>query len=79
MHCCAGHLPQFHGYAFGLHVFYLTYRYDIMQKCWQADADERPQFSTLVVLVSTDLERQAGYLEFFCSADGFSPKDIEIP
>ena len=79
MHCCAGHLPQFHDQAFCLHVFYLTYRYDIMQKCWQADADERPPFSTLVVLVSTDLERQAGYLEFSCSADGFSPKDIEIP
>ena len=79
MHYCAGHLPQFHDQVFGLHVFYLTYRYDIMQKCWQADADERPPFSTLVVLVSTDLERQAGYLEFSCSADGFSPKDIEIP
>ena len=42
-----------------------------MLKCWQADADERPPFSTLVVLVSTDLERQAGYLDFSCSADGF--------
>ena len=42
-----------------------------MLKCWQTDADERPPFSTLVMLVSTDLERQAGYLEFSCSADGF--------
>ena len=46
-----------------------------MLKCWQANADERPPFSTLVVLVSTDLERQAGYLEFSCSADGFSAID----
>ena len=42
-----------------------------MLKCWQVNADERPPFSTLVVLVSTDLERQAGYLDFSCSADGF--------
>ena len=42
-----------------------------MLKCWQANADERPPFSALVVLVSTDLERQAGYLDFSCSADGF--------
>ena len=49
----------------------LMCRYDIMQKCWQVNADEQPPFSTLVVLVSTDLERQAGYLDFSCSADGF--------
>ena len=46
-----------------------------MLKCWQPNADERPPFSTLVVLVSTDLERQAGYLEFSCSVDGFSAID----
>ena len=56
---------------FNFHVFFVTYRYAIMLKCWQASPDERPPFSTLVVLVSTDLERQAGYLEFSCSADGF--------
>ena len=43
-----------------------------MLKCWQANPDERPPFSTLVVSVSTDLERQAGYLNFSFSADGFS-------
>ena len=52
-------------------MLFLTYRYDIMLKCWQANPDERPPFSTLVVLVSTDLERQAGYLEFSLAADGF--------
>ena len=46
-----------------------------MLKCWQANPDERPPFSTLVVLVSTDLERQADYLDFSCSADAFLPKD----
>ena len=58
-----------------LPVFFVAYRYTIMLKCWQANADERPPFSTLVVLVSTDLERQAGYFEFSCSADGFLSKD----
>lgn len=33
-----------------------------MLKCWLSNADERPSFSKLVVLVSTDLEHQAGYL-----------------
>ena len=56
-------------------LFLLLCRYDIMLKCWQVNADERPPFSTLVVLVSTDLERQAGYLDFSCSADGFLSKD----
>ena len=60
---------------FNLHVFFVAYRYAIMLKCWQANADERPPFSTLVVLVSTDLERQAGYLDLSCSADGFLSKD----
>ena len=40
-----------------------------MLKCWQVNPDERPPFSTLVVLVSTDLERQAGYLDFSFPAD----------
>ena len=43
-----------------------------MLKCWQANPDERPPFSTLVALVSTDLEHQAGYLDFSLAADGFS-------
>ena len=42
-----------------------------MLKCWQANPDERPPFSTLVALVSTDLERQAGYLDFSLAADSF--------
>ena len=46
-----------------------------MLKCWQANADERPPFSELVELVSTDLERQAGYLDFSFSPDDVSPKD----
>ena len=46
-----------------------------MLKCWQADPDERPSFSTLVVLVSTDLERHAGYLDFSFPADAFSAID----
>lgn len=46
-----------------------------MLKCWQANADERPPFSELVELVSTDLERHAGYLQFSFSTDDFSPKD----
>ena len=50
----------------------LKCRYDIMLKCWLVSPDERPSFSMLVVSVSTDLERQAGYLEFSFSADGFS-------
>ena len=75
IHYSIGHLPQFLGQVFGLHVFYVTYRYDIMLKCWQTNADERPPFSTLVVLVSTDLEHQAGYLGLSCSADGFLLKD----
>ena len=44
-----------------------------MLKCWQANADERPPFSELVELVSTDLERQAGYLDFSFSPDDVSP------
>ena len=55
-------------------VFYVC-RYEIMLKCWQADPDERPSFSTVVVLVSTDLERQAGYLDFSFPTDAFSPQD----
>ena len=50
-------------------------RYEIMLKCWQTDPDERPSFSTLVVLVSTDLEHQAGYLDFSFPTDAFSPQD----
>ena len=48
-----------------------------MLKCWQINADERPSFSTLVVLVSTDLEHQAGYLDFSFPNDAFPPKDSE--
>ena len=56
-------------------MFHVTCRYEIMLKCWQANADERPLFSELVELVSTDLERQAGYLEFSFSSDDILPKD----
>ena len=56
-------------------MFHVNCRYEIMLKCWQANADERPPFSELVELVSTDLERQAGYLEFSFSADDVLPKD----
>lgn len=45
-------------------LLYTTCRYDIMLKCWKANADDRPSFSKLVALVSADLERRAGYLDF---------------
>jgi len=48
-----------------------------MLKCWRANASERPSFSTLVTLVSTDLEHQAGYLDFSFPGDAFPHKDSE--
>ena len=46
-----------------------------MLKCWLANVDDRPPFSKLVVLVSADLECQAGYLNvssdsFLCEGEG---------
>ena len=38
-----------------------------MIQCWLISADERPPFSQLVALVSTALERQAGYLDISCT------------
>ena len=38
-----------------------------MFKCWLISADDRPSFSQLVALVSTALERQAGYLDISCT------------
>jgi len=63
------HMQQWSVYLLALWVVLskvhssITCRYDIMLKCWLANADERPPFSKLVALVSADLERQAGYLD----------------
>ena len=38
-----------------------------MIQCWLISANERPPFSQLVALVSTALERQAGYLDISCT------------
>ena len=79
---CMNHFQSFNCIHVGwldvnMFCIYVTCRYDIMLKCWQINADERPSFSTLVVLVSTDLEHQAGYLDFSFPNDAFPPKDSE--
>ena len=40
----------------------LSYRYDIVLACWEANPDNRPAFSELVCTISTLLEGVAGYL-----------------
>ena len=39
------------------------YRYDIMFRCWENQADERPKFAELVCTISTILEGIAGYMD----------------
>ena len=41
---------------------FFAYRFAIMLQCWEADPDERPDFSDLVVTISATLEVVAGYL-----------------
>ena len=37
--------------------------YDMMKECWDGEPWKRPSFSLLVTLISTSLERMAGYLD----------------
>ena len=49
----------------------LSYRYDVVLACWEANPDNRPAFSELVCTISTLLERIAGYMpikKFSCKS-----------
>ena len=48
------------------HVF-SPLRYSMMHVCWNESPEQRPTFLDLVDLISTTLEKEAGYLDLSCS------------
>jgi len=47
-----------------LTVYYSACSYAIILKCWKEEPKERPDFSNLVVIISSILEAMVGYMEF---------------
>ena len=41
--------------------------YSVMKSCWESEPENRPQFSELVLTISSILESTAGYLELAMS------------